>query len=95
MGIDGGPEVDPLILGLLDDRRPGAGGSPDARQGSLLSEAGFILEEEAECLVGMPLLEVVGKKGELALKRSMAAGSFLGWRGRGRRQLKFNRFSRS
>ena len=69
--------VDPVVLGLLDRRRPGAARRPYVRQSALLSEPCFVLEPNLDLLINVCLPDVLDKRGASASQAAIIAGSFL------------------
>ena len=77
-----------------DERSADAAARPHTRQGSLLSDAGFILEPDLDGLARRCGRQRVGDyRGEVFLNASWAASSVLGWRGRTDRRVKPRFFS--
>ena len=61
--IDRAEEIDPLIFGLLDRRRPGSSFGPDRRQCSLLADPRFVLKPDFDGPVGVFISDVLDKRG--------------------------------
>jgi hypothetical protein len=67
----------PVILGLLDRRRPGAAAGPFAGQSALLAEASLVLEPDLDLLAGVLLGNLLDLLQGVFLIVSWAAGSAL------------------
>ena len=93
--VDGGEEVEPVVLGLLERGRPRALVGPDVRQRPLLADTGLVLEPDLDPAIGMVLAYLLDKRGASSSQRCIAAGSFLRCRGRGLRHDRPRRCKRS
>lgn len=80
---DGAEQIGPLVAPVARRARAGSAPGPDAGQGALLADAGFVLEPDFQRLVpGMLRQSLEDRRGEVFLKASWACGSLRGCRGR-------------
>jgi hypothetical protein len=80
---DGAEYVGPLVAGVAGRPRAGAPLRPDAGEGSLLADAGLVLEPDLQRSPTDGLGDRSGYRlTEVFLKASCASGSVFGWRGR-------------
>jgi len=77
-GIDRREHVHPFILALVDRSRTRAGQTPTAGQGSLLTDAGFVLDPNFDPLARVFLRRFLDKRGVSSRHRCICAGSLLG-----------------
>ena len=83
LGADRAEDVGPLVAGVARRAWPRAALRPDPGERALLADPGLVLEPDLERLAAGRLGERGGYRlGEAFLKRSWAAGSVFGCRGR-------------
>ena len=82
-GAGGAEEIGPTVSLIPGGARAGAAPGPDARQGALLADAGFVLEPYLDRLAAGFCGECCSqRRGEVFLNASSAAGSASGCCGR-------------
>jgi hypothetical protein len=86
IGADGAEQIGRLEPVIPDRPGTAAAGRPAPGQRPLLTHPGLILEPDLQCRgLGMLALDLLDYSGEVFLNASWAAGSALGWIGRGLR----------
>ena len=81
---DRAKDVGTVMAVVADHGRPRADRRPDVGVRSLLADAGLVLKPDLDgCARGAAAQRLPQQGTEVFLKASSAAGSFLGWQGRG------------
>src|SRR5580658_2458913 len=90
LGTNGTEEVDGVMAVVAHHRRARTDRCPDIGVSSLLTDSGLILEPDLDRLAGGGLRQGLGDQAaKVFLKAACAAGSFLGWNGRGCSRVSF------